>query len=112
MIGHQLNRRLEVWRPVTADNGSGGQTVAFGYVGSVPAKVDQPTAVERQEGDQWGAEHSHTARFLPSADVERGDELRGDGQTFRVLATMAPSHPVYLKAPLQLVQAEPGTAGS
>lgn len=111
-VAHLLNRTLEVHRPVTADDGSGGQTVSLTYVGDVAAKVDQPTAAERQEGDQWAAEHSHTVRFLPSADIARGDELRGDGQTFRVLATITPSHPVYLKAPVQLIQSEPGSVES
>lgn len=111
-VGHLLNRMLEVHRPVTAPDGSGGQTVTLVHVGDVAAKIDQPTATERQVGEQWAAEHSHTARFLPGADVARGDELRGDGQTFRVLATLTPSRPVYLKAPVQLVQSEPGTVES
>lgn len=112
MIAHLLNRTLAVWRPVTSDDGSGGQEVTLTSVGNVRAKVDQPTAEERQVNDQLSAEHTHTIRFLPSADVERGDELRGDGQTFRVLATMEPSHPVYLRALAQLVQAEPGAVES
>lgn len=111
MINHLLNRTLAVWRPSTGPDGSGGQTVTFVHVADVAAKVDQPTAVERQEGDQWGAEHSHTARFLPGANVARGDELRGGGQVFRVLATVKPSRPIYLKAPCELVQSEPSGAG-
>jgi SPP1 family predicted phage head-tail adaptor len=111
-IGHLLNRTLAVWRPDTADDGAGGQTVTLVEVGDVLAKVDQPTAAERQQSDQWGAEHSHTIYLLFGADVERGDELRGGGQTFRVLATMKPSRSTYLKAPAQLVQSEPGLAES
>lgn len=112
MIGHLLNRTLEVHRPVTASDGSGGQTVTLVPVGEVRAKVDQPTPEERQVGEQWAAEHSHTIRFLPGADVVRGDELRGDGQTFRVLATLTNSRATYLKAPCELIQAEPGSVES
>lgn len=112
MIAHLLNRTVAVWRPVTSDDGAGGQDVTFAHVADVRAKVDQPTADERREADQWSAEHLHIARFLPGADVARGDELRGAGQTFRVLATLHPSHAVYLRAPVELVQAEPGTVES
>lgn len=111
MIGHLLNRTLEVHRPVTASDGAGGQTATLVHVGDERAKVDQPTAEERQAGEQWAAEHSHTIRFLPGADVQRGDELRGGGQTFRVLATLTNSRATYLRAPCELIQAEPGTVG-
>lgn len=94
-------------RPVTSDDGSGGQTVTFVEVGEVAAKVDQPTPKEQAEADQWGATHSHTIYLLPDADVRRGDELRGDSQVFRVLAVVAPSRAVYLKAPAsELIQPE------
>lgn len=109
-IGHLLNRTLSVHRPVTTPDGSGGQAVTLVHVADVRAKVDQPTAEERQQADQWAAEHTHTARFLPAANVARGDELRGDGQVFRVLATIQPSHPVYLRAPVELIQSEPAGA--
>lgn len=112
MIGHLLNRTLGVWRPSTEADGAGGQTVTLVPVGDVRAKVDQPTAEERREADQWGAEHTHTARFLPSADVARGDELRGGGQRFRVLATLTNSRATYLRAPVQLVESEPGSVES
>lgn len=101
-IAHWLTRALEVWRPGTADDGLGGQTVTLTMVGTVRAKVDQPsfaTGDERRQGGQWGAEHSHNIFMEPDADVRRGDELRGDGQTFRVLATVHPSTPRYTKAP-------------
>lgn len=105
-IGHLLGRTLAVNRPSTAPDGSGGQTVTFVEAGTVRAKVDQPTADERREGDQWAAEHSHTIRFLPGADVRRGDELTGGGQRFRVLATVTDSHATYLKAPAELIEPE------
>jgi SPP1 family predicted phage head-tail adaptor len=106
-ISHQLTRTLDVWRPETAPDGSGGQTVTLTQVGEVWAKVDQPSAEERAVGQQWGAEHSHNIFLDPDADVRRGDELRGDGQTFRVLATVQPSRPIYRKCPAsELTQIE------
>lgn len=107
MIGHLLTRTLTVHRPTTVGDGSGGQTVTFTEAGTVRAKVDQPAADEREQAGQWGAEHSHTIRFLSGADVRRGDELTGGGQRFRVLATVTDSHTTYLKAPSsELTEAE------
>lgn len=111
-VAHLLNRTLTVHRPATTPDGAGGQDVTLVHVANVRAKVDQPTPEERREADQWGAEHTHTARFLPDADVERGDELRGDGQVFRVLATVTNSRRTYLRALCRLVEHEPGMAES
>ncbi|MBA9002013.1 phage head completion protein [Thermomonospora cellulosilytica] len=107
MIGHLLNRELEVWRSAAVSDGSGGQTLAFALVGTVAAMVSQPTAKERLEGGQWGADHSHDIHLLAGTDVRRGDELRGGGQRFRVLATVSNSRSTYLKAPAaELTQPE------
>lgn len=106
MIGHLLNRTLEVWRPSTETDDVGGQTVTRSQVGTVRAKVDQPTAEERQLAGRWDSEHTHTVYMLVTADVSRGDELRGDGQMFRVLAVLEPSRATYRKAPVELIQPE------
>lgn len=111
-IRHLLNRSLAVWRPVTADDGAGGQTVVWVHTANVAAKIDQPSADEREVAQQWAAEHTHTIRFVADADVARGDELRGDDQVFRVLAVLQPSRPVYLRALAQLTQSEPGSVES
>ncbi|MEV0884749.1 head-tail adaptor protein [Streptomyces microflavus] len=108
--GRHLNRRLEVWRPVTTDDGYGGQdTVFVQQPGTVRAKVDQPSNADRMLAAQSQSKHDHTVFLLPRADVRRGDELRGtdalgQAQAFRVLATVQPSTPVYTKAPCQLIQ--------
>jgi hypothetical protein len=106
MIRHLLNRSLEVWRPQTSPDGQGGQTVTVTLVGSVAAKVDQPTAAEKEIGQAWAAEHTHTIYLTRSADVARGDELVGDGQRFRLLATLQPSRQTYTKAPASLMEHE------
>lgn len=110
-IGRYLNRTLAVWRPGTADDGHGGQTTVLVEVGSVRAKVDQPSPTERMVAAQTTSRHSHDIYLLPGADVRRGDELRGtDGlghaQAFRVQSVVQPSTPVYTKALVELTQGE------
>ena len=106
-IGHLLNRRLEVWRPAGEGDGYGGRRTTWVQRGTAAAKVDQPAAAERLLAQQAGAAHTHSVYLLPDADVARGDQLRGDGQVLRVLATYSPSSPVYLKADCELVQPAP-----
>ncbi|WP_018503078.1 head-tail adaptor protein [Parafrankia discariae] len=107
-ITRRLNRELEVWRPVAEDDGAGGQTVTPMLVDTVPMKIDQASAAERLLAAQAGAELTHNGYAEPDADIARGDELRGDGQTFRVDSVVEPSTPRYRKAGLVQVQAEPG----
>ncbi|GGN47812.1 phage head closure protein [Streptomyces fuscichromogenes] len=109
-IDHLLNRTLEVWRPAPGPgDGLGGRRTTYVNTGrTVRAKVDQPSDSDRMLAQQASSEHTHTVYLLPTADVTRGDQLRGDGQTLRVTATVTPSSPVYLKAPCTLVQSEPG----
>lgn len=107
-ITHRLNRELEVWRSDAAEDGSGGQTVTLLLVGTIQMKIDQPSAAEQMVAAQAGAELTHVGYSEPDADVQRGDELRGDGQTFRVDSLVQPSTPRYSKASLVQVQAEGG----
>lgn len=109
MIDHWLNRTLEVWRRTLTDDGAGGQVSTWSPRGTVRAMVSQPSAGERILAEQAGAEQRFPIHLAPGADVVRGDELRGDGQTFRVLATVTPSSPRYLRADCELVQPEPGS---
>lgn len=106
-ITRRLNRELEVWRPAAEDDGTGGQTVTPMLVGTEAAKVDQASAAERLLAAQAGAELTHVCYLEPGADIARGDELRGDGQTFRIDSVVEPSSPRYRKASLVQVQAEP-----
>ncbi len=95
-----LNRELSVWRPELADDGQGGQSETFVEVGDGPvrAKVNEPTAAERIEAMRSGVDLSYQIHLFPDADVRRGDELRAAGEVFRVLSTVRPSTPTYLRA--------------
>jgi SPP1 family predicted phage head-tail adaptor len=105
-IGRYLNRQLEVYRPATVPDGAGGQQTSLVLQGTVRAKVDQPSPTERMVAAQTGSKHSHDVFLLPTADVRRGDQLRGDGQTFRVHSVVQPSRPEYSKAFVELIQQE------
>jgi len=109
---HELNRTLAVWRPVTDDDGAGGQTVTMTDIGDVRARVSQPSAAERVAAMQAGAELLMPVYLAPDADVSRGDELRGDGEVYRVKATVRPSEVEYLRADCELVQVEPESEGT
>ncbi|MBB6400513.1 head-tail adaptor [Actinomadura coerulea] len=99
-----LRDRREVFRPTRVSDGMGGGSTTFVKVGTVRCKVDLPGAEERESADQWGAEHTHSVFLLPSADVRRGDELRGGDLVLRVLTVVCPSSPRYRKARCSAVQ--------
>lgn len=105
MIGHLLHARRSVFREVVSDDGAGGQVTSWVHVGDVACRISQPSAAERVLALQAGAEAAVPVYLAPTADVRRGDELRDEaGNTLRVLATVIPSRPVYLRADCQLVQ--------
>jgi hypothetical protein len=108
MISHLLNRTLEVWRPATVDDGAGGQQTTRYQAGHEPARLSQPSAAERTAAQQAGATLTQVIYFAAGADVMRGDELRADGEVYRVLATVVPSEPAYLRADCERTQAEGG----
>jgi SPP1 family predicted phage head-tail adaptor len=105
-VARRLNRTLEVWRPVTTPDGAGGQATVLTQVGTVRAKVDQPSAADRMLAQQSGSRHTHTVYLLPAADVARGDELRGAGQRLAVHHVFSPSAPNYRRADCELTQSE------
>lgn len=106
MILHLLNTSLVVKRPTLTSDGMGGYVETLTTVATESAKVDQATANERQVAAQWQSAHTHNVYFAPTANVRRGDELLWGDRTFRVLATVQPSRPVYLKAECEFVQRE------
>ncbi|MCX4686766.1 head-tail adaptor protein [Kitasatospora purpeofusca] len=105
-MDHLLTRVLEVWRPTAVPDGLGGQHTTLLRVGTVRAKVDQPSAGDRLVAAQSGGRHTHTVYLRPGAAVARHDELRGDGQRFTVHHVFEPSAPVYRRADCELTQTE------
>lgn len=95
---YDLNRELDVWRDTFADDGQGGQSETTAQVGTVRAKVNEPTAAERIEAMRSGVDLAYQIHLMPDADVRRGDQLRGAGEVFRVQSTVRPSTPTYLRA--------------
>jgi head-tail adaptor len=109
MIGHWLNRELQVWRREAVDDGYGGQTSTYvRQPDDVRAKVDQPSAAERLLAAQTSSRHTHSIYLMPDADVRRLDELRDEatGEQWRVLAVVGPSTVRYRKAESELIQGE------
>jgi head-tail adaptor len=109
MIGHWLNRELQVWRRQSTDDGYGGQTsTRVQQPDDVRAKVDQPSAGERLLAAQTSSRHTHSIFVMPTADVRRLDELRDEttGEQWRVLAVVGPSTARYRKCEAELIQGE------
>ena len=106
VAAHELPRTLAVWRTTTTDDGAGGQESTRGQVGSLRARVAQPSAAERVAAMQAGSVLTMPVYLQPDADVRRGDDLIGAGETYRVKATFRPSEPVYLRADAELIDVE------
>ena len=107
---HELNRRFKVMRPTTVADSSGGSVPTLTQVGTVRAKVSQPTTAEQYEAQQAGSSFTVVAHLKPKADVRRGDYLVAldDGDSLRVKSTVLPSDPVYLRVDAEQIQAEGG----
>lgn len=111
-IDHLLNRRLDLYRRVSTDSGSGGLIDTWVNQGEVPCRVSQPSASERMLAHQSGAAHTHAIYLSASADVARADRLRDEdtGETWRVMATVYPSVAgTYLRADAELIQNDGST---
>lgn len=75
MIRHLLNMSVDIYRATPSDDGQGGTTRALTQVGTVRARVSQPTATERAVAAQMGAVVQHVVHVAYTTDVERGDEI-------------------------------------
>lgn len=97
-ISHLLNRTLAVRRPSRLPDGYGGAGTSWAELGTVPARVSRPAPSEREVGEREGVRVTHDVYLDVDADVARGDQLVGDGQTLEVVAVTFPSRKDYLKA--------------
>lgn len=82
----------QVFRPLTDDDGLGGQTVTMQQIGTERGDVRELVGRELIEAMQAGAEHTHNGRFRLRADIRRNDELRRGELVLQVLS-VAPSMP-------------------
>lgn len=112
MIGHLLTQTLSVYRAVDTVDSGGGRTQAFAQVGTVRAKVDQPTPAEVEEAGVWGAQLSHIVRTEVYEDIRRGDVFGGElpsevlsDQRLRVLSVVSDSHQTYRRMMCEITQA-------
>lgn len=113
MISHLLNRTLDVWRPETAPDGAGGQTVTYAQIGHVRVQANQPTTEERLLAQQAGVNLSHIVHARFGVDVARGDELDGDlpsdvaaGRRLRVISAVSNSRQTYTRIEAEITQTE------
>lgn len=105
MIDHLLNSTATVYRATTAADGRGGRTSTFASVGTVRAKVGQPSQAEGVTAGQDGANLLTPVHVAYSADVRRGDELdTGGPRRLRVVAVVSDSRRTYKRADCEVIQ--------
>lgn len=98
-INRLLNSSVAVWRFTKVPDGMGGYAETWSQVGTVRARLSQPSATERVAAAQSEAKLSHVVYLHSGADVRRGDQLRMPGRSFDVLAVFEPSAAgTYLRA--------------
>jgi SPP1 family predicted phage head-tail adaptor len=105
MIRHLLNAGVDVYRATFTDDGRGGRTSTLAKVGTVRARVAQPSAAERAVAAQLGAVLEHVVHVEHVADVERGDELdTGGPRRLRVQSVVIDSSSTYKRLECQVIE--------
>lgn len=105
MIRHLLNASLDVYRDTFTNDGRGGRTSTMAKVGTVRARVAQPSATERMVAAELGAVLEHVVHVEHVADVLRGDELdTGGARRLRVQAVVSDSSATYKRLECQVVE--------
>lgn len=106
-VGHLLNRTVAHWRPLLTADGGGGQESSWALLGTVRARLSQPSSAEDVQADRDGAEITHVVYLRPDAPVVRGDQLRDGALVLDVHAVYGPSVSVYLRADCESRQSQP-----
>jgi hypothetical protein len=111
-IGHLLTQTLSVYRPTEVVDSGGGREMTAVLVGTIRAKVNQPTPAEVEAAGVWGAQLSHVVHAEVYEDVRRGDEFGGElpseveqGFRLRVIAVVSDSHQTYRRMLCEVAQA-------
>lgn len=101
-----LNTTVEVQRFTEVPDGHGGWNDTWATVATeVPARISQPTDLERQVAQQVQETLTHMVYLEPGADVRRGDQLVNAGRTLKVTNVIWPSVEIYRRAECQYVEA-------
>lgn len=110
-IGHLLTHTLSVYRPTEVVDSGGGRENTAVLVGTMRAKVNQPTPEEVQAAGVWGAQLSHVVHTEVYEDIRRGDYFGGElpseveaGFRLRVLSVVSDSHSTYRRSLCEIVQ--------
>jgi hypothetical protein len=111
-IAHLMTQTLSQYRGEPVVDSGGGQDIVWSQVGTLRAKVNQPTPEEIQAAGTWGAQLSHVVHAEAYEDVRRGDMFGGEtpsevlpGFMLRVIAVVSDSHQTYRRMLCEVVQA-------
>lgn len=104
MIGHLLNRDVDVYRSTSTPDGRGGRSVSRSKVGTIRAKVGQAQAAEVEVASRDGARLTHVVHMAAGAGVRRGDEVEVGATRLRVLAAVTNSRGTYLRLDCEVMQ--------
>lgn len=104
MIGHLLNRDVDVYRSTSTPDGRGGRAVIRSKLGSFRAKVGQARAEEVGVASRDGARLTHVVHMAAGAGVRRGDEVEVGATRLRVLAALTNSRGTYLRLDCEVMQ--------
>lgn len=111
-----MTQTLSHWRSTDVEDAGGGQTETTVQIGTIRAKVNQPTPEEVQAAGTWGAQLSHVVHTPVYNDVRRGDEFGGEtpsevlpGFRLRVISVVSDSHQTYRRCMCEITQAVNGT---
>lgn len=98
-VRHLLRSQAVVYRNVPTADAGGGQSTVRTLQGTSPCRYRQPTVAV--EGTSAGADVANVmdiVYFLPTADIQRNDELNIGATVLDVHAVYTPSEPIYLRA--------------
>lgn len=107
-----MTQTLSLYRSVDIIDSGGGRDQVMLQVGTLRAKVNQPTPEEVQAAGVFGARLSHVVHTAAFVDIRRGDEFGGElpsevlsGYRLRVVSVVSDSHSTYLRMMCETTQA-------
>lgn len=86
-----LNNTFTVERRTRTSDGMGGWVIAYAPAGSYKGRMRPASSAERDVADQQQRNLTHVLYVVGTADIQRGDQVTGDGVTVHVLGVREPS---------------------